>query len=535
MDELRERDLADALSGDRVLMMGASPERCFCHLNGYKVKDATARKTLEGGLSMGDIKVSSVLCKNLFDEDRWFRELSNANADCMRKETIDGVEYFRITPFGVHAYEFMKGEFKENTQYTITAKVRKYDNVTELSSGFYVVYTDGTNSFKFVSNTLEEHDLVLTTLPNKTVDYIRLGYAYDNDVLIRNIQLEEGNEATDYVKYFEVATKGDGSTGGIKGYYQKDIPIRDVLWGQDANFENLVTNEDTINGFKELIEEVIKDDVKNPIIMINNSLDSYVDEESGETVELPSPRKLTLTQLTSFVSDDFTYYQLDGHANYLHGSTDVDEDIETVNLEEFSVLIGGNWDDTSFIISDLKFYASNRRLVSKKYLTDKLEGVGGSEGFYWYHVNDTFLKPESNTNVWNTGLNEVLGNALFKHYFNPDGTHKASGYRENFAFYLSCNPSNNGPLYGACLFTNIEIVNAGSWYYLYGHNYKGGELVEVKMSVQGSKSDGTFAISKMQVQCTKSITPTQDYHLANKAYVDAQIQALRTELSGTTE
>jgi hypothetical protein len=539
MDELRERDLADALSGDKVLMMGANPERCFCHLNGYKVKDATARKTLEGGLSMGDIKVSSVLCKNLFDEDRWFKELSKVSDTAISKEVVDGVEYIKFMPYGICEYQYMLGEFKENTQYTISALARKYDNTELVSTGFYFVYTDGTQSFKFVNNTLEEYLLTLTSDPGKTISYIRLGYAYDNHVLMRNIQLEEGNIGTDYVKHFEIATKGDASTGRIEGYYQKDIPIRDVLWGQDTNFENLVTNEDTINGFKELIEEVIKDDIKNPIIMINNSLDSYVDEESGNTVELPSPRKLTLTHLHSFVSDDgFTYYGLDGHADYIHGSTDVDEDIETVNLEEFSVLISGSWEGASYTVNDLKFYASNRRLVSKKYLTDKLESVGGSEGFYFAHTDEALIDPSSTSQktITNTNVINAVSGAIFKHFYDDNGVHQESGFRENFAFYLSCNPSNRGHVASGCLFDRIKVTNKGQWYTLYGHIINGLELIEVTMDIQGSwSSDGTYKNTSLKIKCSRIETPTQTYHLATKSYVDAQIQALRTELSGTTE
>ena len=46
-------------------------EQCFCHFNGFKVKDSEARQKLDGKLGMGNIEVSSIKCKNMFNIDIW--------------------------------------------------------------------------------------------------------------------------------------------------------------------------------------------------------------------------------------------------------------------------------------------------------------------------------------------------------------------------------------------------------------------------------------------------------------------------------
>ena len=54
-----------------------------------------------------------------------------------------------------------------------------------------------------INKTLEEYTYYLTSAPNKTIDYIRLGYTVNNYVLMREIQLQEGTIPTEYEPYQE--------------------------------------------------------------------------------------------------------------------------------------------------------------------------------------------------------------------------------------------------------------------------------------------------------------------------------------------
>lgn len=144
----------------------------------------------------------SLICttKNLFDSEDWYNTLHAINSTSMVKETVNGIEYYKFRPQGIYDYEYMKGEFKENTIYTLSCLGMNADGTNNRYTGFQVYYTDGTRNLFYI-NTGEEQKYTLTTLSNKTIDYIILGYNVGNYVLVRNIQLEEGSTATEYQPY----------------------------------------------------------------------------------------------------------------------------------------------------------------------------------------------------------------------------------------------------------------------------------------------------------------------------------------------
>lgn len=144
---------------------------------------------------------------NLFDSDDWYNTLHNINSNDILKVTIDGNEYYQFRPNSIWTVQYMKGQFKENTQYLFSAKARKFDNITQTSTGIVFVYTDGTSTSAFVNNILEEYNYYLTSAPNKTIDYIRLNYAFNNYVLMRDIQLVEGTTVKSYEKFGEKVCK----------------------------------------------------------------------------------------------------------------------------------------------------------------------------------------------------------------------------------------------------------------------------------------------------------------------------------------
>ena len=138
---------------------------------------------------------------NLFDSYNWYETLHNINSNDMLKTTIDGKEYYKFRPNTIWNIPYMKGQFKSNTQYTLSAKARQFDNIENYSTGIVFVYTDGTTTSLFINKTFEEYDYNLTSEPNKTIDYIRLMYAVNNYVLMRDIQLVEGTSSKPYEEY----------------------------------------------------------------------------------------------------------------------------------------------------------------------------------------------------------------------------------------------------------------------------------------------------------------------------------------------
>ena len=136
--------------------------------------------------------------KNLFDSEDWYSTLHSISNTSMLKETVNGIDYYKFKASGIATYQYMKGEFKENTQYTVSCKGLRYPSATT-STGFQFYYTDSTNS-SFYINSNTETIYSLTSSANKTIDYIRVSYADSGYALIRDIMLVEGT-TTDYEIY----------------------------------------------------------------------------------------------------------------------------------------------------------------------------------------------------------------------------------------------------------------------------------------------------------------------------------------------
>lgn len=162
---------------------------------------------------------------NIFDSEDWYRTLKSINSTDMQKEIVDGIEYYKFKPSNIYTYEYMKGQFKTNTQYVFTAKARQYNQTTNLGTGIEIWYTDGTKTQQYITKTLTEYDFKITSVANKTIDCIRVPYAYDLYGLMRNMQIQEGTIATPYqpfgIGYFTTKVENEDRTE-----YQKiDFPL----------------------------------------------------------------------------------------------------------------------------------------------------------------------------------------------------------------------------------------------------------------------------------------------------------------------
>ena len=195
-------------NGTPVTFSTESYKNCFIYVwakSGKTINNLTITPQLEKGnkahsfIPYGKYGIEvKTTGKNLFDSENWYNTLHNLNNESMTKEVVNGIEYYKFLPNGIWNYQYMLGKFKENTQYTLTCKARQYDDITVYSTGFTFVYTDGTHSSGQIELTKTEYDYKLTSLPNKTISYIRLGYAYNRYVLVRNVQLKEGTQLTTY-------------------------------------------------------------------------------------------------------------------------------------------------------------------------------------------------------------------------------------------------------------------------------------------------------------------------------------------------
>lgn len=147
--------------------------------------------------SVGDVK-------NLFDLQGWYTWLKSFGTSdtYVKKVTVDGISCILYRPPGTYDKQYMKGEFKENTQYALSFRAKGITG-SGVSTGFRFKYTDGSSSGVDVAADGEWKDYKTISKADKTIDYIWMWYAYDQGCYIdeNSVQLEEGAAATEYVPY----------------------------------------------------------------------------------------------------------------------------------------------------------------------------------------------------------------------------------------------------------------------------------------------------------------------------------------------
>ena len=136
--------------------------------------------------NLGKYKVSAkVIGKNLFDIDKVKVAVNildkGSNYIIVNNNTID-MSYCC--------------DFNPNSQYTLSWELEKIENNN--MAGFEFIYTDGTDNY-----CIRDIKGTLTSIPGKTISKIRITFNDNGKSKISNIQIEEGDTATEYAPYKE--------------------------------------------------------------------------------------------------------------------------------------------------------------------------------------------------------------------------------------------------------------------------------------------------------------------------------------------
>lgn len=175
----------------------------FMNLRGYRVygnsiQDGTPTPETPVEIqSVGDLST-----KNLFDTQGWYNWLRTFTTTYVQKQVVDGISCIYYRPSSTFNKEYMKGQFKVNTRYTISFRAKGIIG-TDYSTGFRFMYTDGTSTSVSVSNNDTWNEYTLTSISGKTIDNIQMFLNYPQGCYFdeNSIQLEEGTIATEYEPY----------------------------------------------------------------------------------------------------------------------------------------------------------------------------------------------------------------------------------------------------------------------------------------------------------------------------------------------
>lgn len=148
----------------------------------------------------------SIHGKNLMDMRRYYNELYEVETNHTGEQAVTydkGVLHLSGT-YGKYTLQFMNGEFKPSTRYTMSWVGT---NISQNAvAGFIVAYTDGTSSLMPIDKTDYKQARTLTTVSGKTVKHIEVNsYSPGTIFEVSEIQIEEGTLATGYESFSEAS------------------------------------------------------------------------------------------------------------------------------------------------------------------------------------------------------------------------------------------------------------------------------------------------------------------------------------------
>lgn len=111
--------------------------------------------------------------------------------------------------------------FAENTQYTLSFKGYNDSDTAKATVGFLFMYDDGKSTSVYLNTDKEEKTFTVASTEGKTVVGVYATYANNPVAHIKDIQIEEGEVATEYGEYKSATypANADGTVSGVKSIY----------------------------------------------------------------------------------------------------------------------------------------------------------------------------------------------------------------------------------------------------------------------------------------------------------------------------
>lgn len=330
---------------------------------------------------------------------------------------------------------------------------------------------------------------------------------------------------------------GTGEGGSAKGFYETEMPLGLIPSGNDVQVTTEITDITCKEAIKTLIEKIKADEVLKPIVTIaNTSLTATIE---GVEIENPSPRELRLSNMS--VSEDggnhtYTFYG-EYDINLPSLSEEIQEGIhgytgESVNSHAVLSVVG-TWNEDVFTISNTSISLLKTTLVNKEYV----DANAGSEiPEITYSGLSTLLMNTTDNNVVYPGtevadqLNEVLteykDKLLNEFYLVTDyvyGSSVISQHKLKFTLHSKYVYSKT-----------MSELNDSDVTYIAHYNYNGKQSTPltyeysfaVKYDEEGIHSFSSTPSIKVKNYSyitrdnTDPYTPTNNYQLATKKYVD---------------
>lgn len=443
----------EILNFERPMMMATKPkeaEKCFCHLNNYKVKDADARNMLSGEVGMGSIKVSGISPINLLTFRDKETTIYGLTIRCINDEVfISG----KSTSSGGIVITDLKKVLKLKTGKKYTMSYTRNGTVNDV---FNIQLRENGVS-KFMPYTYE---LPMTIDGNNSeIDAIRLyvpqGIEFTDYSF--KLQIEEGEKASEYTRYFELPTKDE--LVRLSGY-EIDMPLgygiantESVYATGNSLYHNDLT-ETCSTHFKRLIHKLneeysseLDDELMHflsPIVINNTSVTATVD---GHTFNYPKPRRILIegVQIVKDFDNGKSHLTLDGKS--IGFEAIVDNSYKQTEEARFDISYTKADNDITIHSVSMTLIEYN---MATKYYVDNNSG-GQSVPIYFLELNDgsstsTNFKI-SKTTTFGSKVNEIMLDCfnkgikqfMLKIYFNSSSVSNFYGRYIDVCFKIDGN------------------------------------------------------------------------------------------------
>lgn len=318
---------------------------------------------------------------------------------------------------------------------------------------------------------------------------------------------------------------GEGSS--LEGIYHIDLPLGLIKAGNNERIENTLSDECRLALLDLMNNEILVDNVDNPIIVIHNTTLSVEVEEDGEliTLENPAPRTAIFRLVSKTEPTDSTMglYHFSGH------------DIETNNIHDD---VNGTFQSNHLTLNiNYTLDESNNFVISDC-------SIGCVYG-YIPTTNSSYLMPDvfATRSGWNseaTSGDNIKGKSLYGKPF-EEGINKY--YKTGVPPIIIINFGSNSKL-RYLIFTlrdaYAQPTTQNSFTFISNYYYTDENINSIGYklwTIQGEWENDVFTINSdiretryyksfIDTSNTKTYTPTGDYHPATKKYVDDSIASV---------
>lgn len=204
----------------------------------------------------------------------------------------------------------------------------------------------------------------------------------------------------------------------IKGYYYMELSLG-MLGVGDEDYVNNELPVEKHQPFKEIIDTINNDNVKQPKLIIANTDDSVVTND-GTVINNPLPRYIEISEInkSTTIEEGKTHYTLQGVCNPIRSNTDTSGNYVDMIAQIF---IGGVESDNGYTVEHVFINLKMCMLPTKKYIDDAVSGSSGgitSESDPVFSASEAAKITSTDTANWNnkvdaTEVNNILNSKSY--------------------------------------------------------------------------------------------------------------------------